>query len=226
MRIFIRRGISALAACVCLSMAPVAAAQDAATSSQIAQGPMIVERVKSGFVVAPDFKITEVDRRTSELAGGYAGWLNDRTFFIGGAGYWLANGNRDREMAYGGVVVGWLTRADRRIGFGVKGLVGAGEATVSNTVTELVFSRDDRNLFGPSRTPGERGLTPTAMSVRVRARGGFFVAEPEANLLVTLTRSLRLSGGVGYRVIGGTRNLDSRLRGVSGSIALQIGGGF
>ena len=62
------------------------------------QGPMIVERVKSGFLVAPDVKITEVDNSTSELVGAYAGWLTDQTFFIGGGGYWLANTSGDRDM--------------------------------------------------------------------------------------------------------------------------------
>jgi hypothetical protein len=33
---------------------------------------MVIERMHSGFVVAPDFKVTEVDRETSALAGGYA----------------------------------------------------------------------------------------------------------------------------------------------------------
>ena len=56
-------------------------------------------------------------------------------------------------------------------------------------------------------------------------REGFFVAEPEANLLVNLTRHLRLTAGVGYRLIGGARSADDRLRGVSGGVALQIGGG-
>ena len=51
---------------------------------------MIVERVKSAFLVAPDFKVTEVDHKTSELAGAYAGWLTDNTLLIGGGGYWLA----------------------------------------------------------------------------------------------------------------------------------------
>ena len=55
-------------------LAPLAvAAQNATpTSNQNTQGPMIVERVKSAFLVAPDFKVTEVDHKTSELAGAYA----------------------------------------------------------------------------------------------------------------------------------------------------------
>ena len=63
----------------------------------------------SGFLAAPDIKVTEVDHTTSALAGGYAGWLADETFFIGGGAYWLANPDSDRRMAYGGLVLllGW-----------------------------------------------------------------------------------------------------------------------
>jgi hypothetical protein len=51
-------------------------------------------------------------------------------------------------------------------------------------------------------------------------------AEPRANvLLLTLTDWMRTDAGVGYRLIGGTSLLDDRLRGVSGTIAVQFGGG-
>src|SRR6266487_1032402 len=85
------------------------------------QGPMIVERVHSGFLAAPDIKITEVDRRTSELAGGYAGWITDDTFFVGAGGYWLVNPANDRKMGYGGLVLQWLVRGREPIGVSVKG---------------------------------------------------------------------------------------------------------
>src|SRR5207247_2100283 len=55
-------------------------------------------------------------------------------------------------------------------------------------------------------------------------RDHFFVFEPQANALVRLTRLLRLDAGVGYRLIDGGDGLDRRLRGISGSVALQIGG--
>ncbi len=187
---------------------------------------MIVERVTSGFFVAPDFRVTEVDRRTSELAGAYAGWITDNTLFVGGGGYWLANRSRDREMAYGGLVVGWLARADHRFGFGAKALVGGGQATLSSTVGDIFGRPDGRD--GPLRRlqlPGGRPALQPISNARVRFREGFFVAEPEANLLVNLTRHLRLTAGVGYRLIGGARSADDRLRGVSGSFALQIGHG-
>jgi hypothetical protein len=59
----------------------------------------------------------------------------------------------------------------------------------------------------------------------VRFHDGFFIVDPEANLLVNLTHGLRLTGGIGYRLISGSWDADDRLRGVTGSLALQIGGG-
>src|ERR1043166_9045012 len=96
-------------------------------ATPVMQGPMTIEAIHSGFLAAPDVKVTDFDHKTSPLVGGYAGWVTDDTFFIGGGGYWLADSHRsDREMAYGGLVLQWLARKDSRIGFGAKGLIGGG----------------------------------------------------------------------------------------------------
>ena len=113
------------------------------------QGPMIVERIHSGFLVAPDVKVTEVDKKTSELVGGYAGWVTDDTFFIGGGGYWMANQSHDREMAYGGLIVQWLARRSDRFGFSAKGLVGGGRATLSSTLSEILAPGDPHRRIDP-----------------------------------------------------------------------------
>jgi hypothetical protein len=57
----------------------------------------------------------------------------------------------------------------------------------------------------------------------VLAREGFLVAGPHASASVLLTRWLRLGAGVSYRLLGGAGGLDSRLRGVSGTVSVQIG---
>jgi hypothetical protein len=184
------------------------------------QGPMIVETIHSGFLAAPDVKVTEIDHKTSELVGGYAGWVTDDTFFIGGGGYWLANTNRnDPEMAYGGLIVQWLALKSGRLGVGVKGLVGGGEATLSNTISVRV-----PEILGP----GGRVTTPaTTVSQRIRFQDGFVIAEPEALLSVRLSKQMRLAAGVGYRFTGSDHHRfgSDRLDGATGSLALQIGGG-
>jgi len=180
-------------------------------------GPMIVERIHSGFLVAPDVKVTEVDKKTSELVGGYAGWVTDDTIFIGGGGYWLANQSRDREMAYGGLLVQWLMHANHRFGLSATGLLGAGRATLATPVSDLIARGD---LRGRIDRPAEAHGAHEHHRPFPR---GFLVAEPEADALVRLTRHLRLTVGAGYRFTSGRD--DSRLRGPVGSLGLQIGGG-
>jgi hypothetical protein len=197
-----------------------------AQSAVPAQGPMTIERVHSGFVVAPDVKVTEVDNTTSALAGAYAGWLTDDTFFIGGGGYWLANPDRDRKMAYGGLVLQWLTHTNSRVGFGAKALIGGGQATLETTVSQDFRLPDLPNIPAASQVfrDLDRLFRPPP-SVRVRHDEGFFVAEPQVDLIVKLARQLRLNAGVGYRLISTEGRNDRRLRGATGSVALQIGGG-
>jgi hypothetical protein len=184
---------------------------------------MIVERVHGGFLVAPDFKITEVDGKTSELAGGYGGWLTDEKIFIGGGGYWLANQSSDREMAYGGLIVQWLAANERAIRLqrqrprrrrprhAVERPPGHSEAIRRRPQV----SRKNQDDLNRSR------LT----DIRIRFREDFFVAEPEVGVLVRLTRRMRLTGGAGYRFTAGEGRNDNRLHGAAGSVGLQIGGG-
>lgn len=224
-----------LTACVCACLFPLTALAQGGQPAPAPGGqggPMIVERVKSGFVYAPDVKVTKFDRRVTELVGGYAGWLTDRTFFIGGGGYFTPNHTRDRRLAYGGLVVGLQTGGSRRVGVGVKGLVGGGQATVVRSVT--LFDRDDfvhiQNVVS-NLTPNlphvpTRIVAPVPVVASARVRERFFVGEPEANVIVNLTKRFRLTAGAGYRFVA-SRNRGTRedLGGVTGSVALQIGAG-
>ena len=213
----IRTLSTALALCLLPIAAPAqadgAAAPDLA-ASQASQGPMIVERVHNGFLVAPDFKITELDGKTSGLAGGYAGFVIDDHFFVGGGAYTLATNRRDREMAYGGLVLQWFGRGNERFGFSAKTLLGGGRSESSSAVQVL-----------------DRGRL---VSERFRVSQDFFVAEPEVGALMRITKHLRLTAGAGYRFTGSAgrgRNgfLDGHgrtgLNGAVGSVGLQIGGG-
>jgi hypothetical protein len=211
-----RTTLVALVAC----LVPLsAAAQPAGSPTPRTQGPMTIEQIHSGFLMAPDVKVTEVDGRASALVGGYAGWLSQERFFIGGGGYWLADGN-DREMAYGGLVLHWLVWNNGRFRVNAKGLVGGGEATLTDTISVRV----------PEVRTNGRVVTPaTTVSQRVRIRDGFAVAEPEAQLSFKLVKALRIAVGAGYRFTGSDRRgggfRGDRLDGATGSLSLQIGGG-
>ncbi len=85
----------------------------AQSAPQPSSGPMTIERMHSGFYGGGDVKITDFNHHTSELVGGEGGWVWENAFFIGGAGYWLANGGHDDELAYGGLVLQWMIPASK-----------------------------------------------------------------------------------------------------------------
>jgi hypothetical protein len=199
------RGIAAVTAL--LIALPVAAAAQPPTG-----GPMTIERIHDGLAVSGGVKITDVDHSTGALVGGEAGWMIDNTFLIGGGGYWLADSSHDREMGYGGLVLQWLSGAGSRFGYGGKALVGGGEATLSDTFTTVA----------PIRNPATGRSTPQPVTSSFLFRRGFFVFEPEANAYVRMNRHVRILGGVGYRVIASDSHDDSRLRGVTGTVGVQI----
>ena len=213
--------------CAPLAAGAQQADADASQPPASAQGPMIVERVHNGFAVAPDFKVSRFDRSDARLAGGYAGWVLGDTLLVGGGGYYLTNNSRAHKMAYGGAVIGWLADTDSPIGFGVRGLLGGGQATLAASLNGLPIpvplnfdgrrkGRDFPGInFSQRPGPGDR---------QVMFDQQFLIFEPQADLFVRIAHSIRLDAGVGYRVIGGAEGVENRLRGVTGTIGIQFGG--
>jgi hypothetical protein len=210
--------IRALGAALALCLLPIAAsaqtgaALDLSAADQQSNGPMIVERVHNGFLVAPDFKFTEIDHRSSGLAGGYAGLVFADNFFIGGAAYGLASDRHGRDLAYGGLLLQWLGGGNETFGFGAKLLLGGGRTEWSG-VDQFV----------------DRGRL---VSQPFRAGENFYAAEPELDARVRIAPHVRLVVGAGYRFTGYDRrnafvNVPGRPRldGAVGSVSLQIGGG-
>jgi hypothetical protein len=201
-----------------LSMSTSAFAQDVPRDPQDAtRGPMLVEQVSNGFVIAPEYRITDLHGSVGHLAGAYGGLVIDNTLLIGGGGYGLTNDTSNvRSMGYGGVVVDWLQHANRPIGFSLRGLTGFGGATVTEQVFVPVprFDRGDRFRPPPVGT----------QLVTVHSGRDFFVFEPQGSALFNFSQSMRLNVGVGYRLIAGAGSANDLLRGVSGNIAFEFGG--
>lgn len=197
-----------------LSAAPAFAQQPAAPAA----GPLVVEKIESGWLISPDVRATDLGGEAGALAGGYIGRITDRTLVFGAGGYYLTNRDDDFKMIYGGPVVEWLVRSDRKIGFGVRALVGAGSATLPRLASDFI---DPRVLA--RRGPGRGGLRLTNPDATIAIRDDFFVAEPQLNLMWNVAGGQRLVFGVGYRVVGNAPLLGDELNGVSGSIAYQIG---
>jgi hypothetical protein len=192
--------------------APDTATEQTARSTQT----LVLEPIRSGPVIAPDVKVTDVDGSTEVLFGVWGGYLHDETWLFGAAGYWLLDEADGIDMSYGGFVAGWRAPAFGPIRFGVRGLVGGGWATVP--VGGGWPAPYDRSAFASAR----HGHWP-GTGYRVWYSDGFFVAEPQADVVVRLVPWLSLTGGVSYRWVDGDDILDDRLSGVAGSIALQFG---
>jgi hypothetical protein len=209
------------------------AAQPAAQSGPVSPGTLTVERVPSGWVVAPDVTMTEFNKDIGTLIGAYGGWLSERTWLLGMGGYWLANNTHNNGMAYGGLVLQAMAHSDQRIGFAVKGLVGGGEATVTaayrdvygaplpNASPDIVFGHGHPGRPSHQPTPPPP-ITPTTQLV---FHEGFFIAEPQAQLMWNVSSNVRLTFGAGYRIIAGADPVNDRLRGPIGSVSVEFGGG-
>ena len=186
-------------------------------------GPLVVEQIQNGWLFAPDVRATDLNGETGALAGGYLGHITDRTWVIGAGGYFLTNRDDDFKMAYGGPVFEWLIRADRKIGFGVRTLVGAGTATLPRSVSDFI---DPRRLV--TATIDRRGSRSTVRqfdsTATIAVRDDFFVAEPQVNVMWNLSAGQRIVFGLGYRAVGNAPLLGDDLKGLSGSLSFQIGG--
>jgi len=217
------RPLAALIALCIASLLPSAAAAQTPSPAS----PLKIEPIDSGFVVAPDARFTEVNDKFATLAGVYGGWLTDRTLLVGAGGYWLANRDDNFKMQYFGGVGSWTLGARRKVGLRAGALVGGGSATLAKTYGDLFgeipagapgLSRDHRLSFRG------RGGSPITSATLVRVNEDFFIAEPQVNAVMSLTKWLHLDAGIGYRLIGGADLLNEDLRGISGSVALQLGG--
>lgn len=240
----VARLVGALGALVMLAGPAVAQEADSADrsagtppaqSAPVAPGTLTVERVPSGWVISPDVTVTEFNDDVGTLVGAYGGWLSERTLMVGMGGYWLANTTHNEGMAYGGLVVQVIAHGDRRVGFAVKGLVGGGDATVTARYSDVYGSRPPYAtpdvVFGhnrpgrPSHQPTPPPSTPIAPNTQLVFHEGFFIAEPQAQVMWNVNSNVRLTFGAGYRIIAGADPVNDRLRGPIGSVSVEFGGG-
>jgi hypothetical protein len=216
-----------MAASLALASAPaIAVAQGTAGTPANQGGPMVIEQGHLRLAVAPEFRVSKFDGTTAQLAGAYGGWLAGDSLLVGGGIYSLTNGSRARGLTYGGAVIGWQPWRDRLLGLSVRGLVGLGQATTADTVS--FADSDGRELVRDTRMllPSVPGSTVPGSTVKVPRSTGLFVAEPQLDVLLRLTKHMHLDVGSGYRLVSASHISgisDDRFRGASGSIALRIG---
>ena len=160
-----------------------------------------------------------------------AGWVFDETLFVGGGGYWMAQRRgSDHQLAYGGAVVQWFAHNGSTFGWSAKALLGGGRATLPETVTQIILPPLPDPRAGRT-TPPIPQLPPRTVTITVRERQDFVVAEPEVNARVGLMKHVRVSFGAGYRFAGNdwrrggfNRDASRRLSGATATFGVQIGG--
>ena len=192
-----------------------AAAAAAAQPENQPTSRLTLEEIDNGWVVGPDFRVTEVNGEASPLAGIYGGWLMDHRLLIGAGAYWLVDGPNETELKYFGPVVGWSTNVGNRFDVSLRGLVGFGTATRR-------FDADDaggNDGFRCSRFTCYRRSFPAFG----RYRTEFFVAEPHVSLFARLTDWLGVDIGAGYRFTGKDLDIGLGLDGASASFGFRIG---
>lgn len=225
-----RHAVAAAAITLCVTgsaFAQEAPAPPPAPTDQ-GPGPLVIERVHTPFIVAPEYKFTEMDHHGRQLIGGQAGWLLDEQLFVGGAGYWMADGSRDAQLTYGGFLIGWTTAPEHRMRFGGRGLIGGGTATLATDVT--VYPRGFDPRFDPRfndprvvRFGGGPQPAPVPTTIRFRGRDDFMVFEPQGNVTTALTDHIGIDASVGYRWTAFSDFVRDRVDGVTGALALQFG---
>jgi hypothetical protein len=174
----------------------------AASSSRIVASPP-----EDGFVIAPDFRITEVNHHTAHMVGAYGGYVFAKQLLVGFGGYWQPDSTDGAHMLYGGPVFEWRVFPDSIVGLNLHGLVGAGWRYFDGDYYYWAI-RSNRNLPPPGIRPVPGGWY----------NDGFFVAEPEAQLVVRLGSWIRAQAGIGYRATS-----TDGLSGATGSISMQFG---
>lgn len=162
---------------------------------------------EDGFVVAPDFRVSEIGHETGTLAGAYAGYVFGGRVLVGGGAYWQTNRSEGGRIAYGGPVLEWRAFKTRAIGFNLHALVGGGQWYADD-----VFVHPD---LVDRRFMSDRRFSTIRFG---RVHEDFFVAEPEAEVVIRFGAHVRLQAGAGYRAT----SMDN-LSGASGSISLQVG---
>ena len=172
---------------------------------------------EDGPVFAPDVKFTEVNHDFATLIGAYGGYVFAGQIMFGGGGYWQANSTNGLHIAYGGPVVEWRALRGRTIGLNLHALVGGG-----TSYSDDHFAYYNRGVYvDPRGQNGRDGHTSPATYVYpypYHYYDAFFVADPEAQLVIHFGSSVRLQGSLGYRATS-----TSSVNGVTGGISVQIG---
>jgi hypothetical protein len=190
--------------------APPPPPETAPRSPRGSAGDIRVTTGEDGFMIAPDYRVTEINNHTAQLLGAYGGYVFGRQFLVGAGGYWQLDSTDGTHIVYGGPVFQWRLFPEKTVGLNLHGLIGGGWRYAD----DFYFANFDRPRVDHRGVLAGRyyGLPYGWYD------DAFFVAEPEAHVVVRLASWIRLQGGVGYRATS-----SDNLNGTSGSVSVQFG---
>ncbi len=193
-------------------------------------------KMKHSGYIGLQVKGTQIDDKLGFLIGGKAGWLMNRTFTIGLAGFGnvptreynfvpsasstdtLTTGNR--YFGYGGVYFEYILNPLDLIHFTGNVLIGAGGASYNNTMRNNLGPNNDSNMMDNTKN------NPYAV---------YFIVEPEISAEMNLTKFMKVGVAVSYRIatmvdknsaMENARNQqlkDAKLGGLAGSLYFNFG---
>ncbi len=159
--------------------------------------------LKSGGFGGPVVKLTKIDSEFGVVVGARGGWILNDSFVLGGGIYGVANEHLlDRGSDLGNLVMGY-------------GGLELEYILRPNKVAHVSVSV----LVGGGAAQWD-GIGPSD-------EDPFFVTEPGLNVLVNITRFMRMGFGASYRFVDGVdlpELDDAALGGPSGVITFKFGG--
>lgn len=168
---------------------------------------------------AVDLKVGSFVGERALLAGAYGGFIINRRYLFGVAGYGLVTnvefeGNAPNDTAprklnlhggYGGVLIGSTILHKELIHISIPIVLGVGS-----------FEVVDKDYFGSNVADSEFTIENSI----------FFVVEPGIQLEFNITKYFRIGAGITYRYISGTELINVRdedVTGTSGILSFRFG---
>jgi hypothetical protein len=221
----ITRILTVSSACILLAAAAVSAQTKAAQG-----GPLVLQPSSDGPVIAPEVKFSgfQSGGGNGTFVGGYGGWLFENKLLLGGgASFLVDHGYHDKVsgMGYGGFVAGWTVPVGQAFHVGLRGLVGFGQAELTDTFTYTGPDHRYPDYPDPhhgAMYPPQTG-TGTTYTAQYRWWDDFFIFEPQATALVRIAKGVAVDVSGGYRLVSGMGHYNSWVQGFAGGVAVRIG---
>lgn len=179
----------------------------------------------NGFFLSPELKFGNFNSELGVLLGGKGGWIINRTFSIGLAGYGVVTEHEVEgysnptnstdpwylRAGYGGLNLEYIHNSNDAIHFTVSTLIGAGGAAYTRSYSyDSPWDWDDDNYEDDW----------------VAESSAFLVVEPGLAAELNITEWLRFNAGVSYRFVSyldlpNSKNED--IGGFSGNIGFKFG---